>query len=283
MDALTEKIKDADTQREYWRWSVKKKEMKEREMPFQEPKQWLQDLSKVDFSDKMAVCYLSNGLSNRGLLNLILAFDDDNVFIVRPGSCALVIHEDTPTNVDIHPVFVSLSSGNDKAIHSSFPSFGMVVGQVVRKPIRCYGKIKSSYLRRDPKKYWSDRTLSRLLRLIEVDPDDLEETNYVVVIDAINPRHPVWLVYSRYQSVYYDEEPPIDPNDQRVVFTEIGTNFDAAQILPEAKLWMDSYGKLKFDAIKDNIKNTRIMGAVMARDAEMKDVTAAFEREHLYV
>ncbi|KAF5578897.1 hypothetical protein FPANT_9823 [Fusarium pseudoanthophilum] len=105
------------------------------------------------------------------------------------------------------------------------------------------------------------------------------ETGYAIVIDAVAPGHPVWLVYDRYQYDELDEERLIvDPTDARLVFEGIGHNFDAAQIFPSVQDWIKSYGNVDFAQIEDSIKATCLTGAVRAKEILLSEAQELFRQ-----
>ena len=62
----------------------------------------------------------------------------------------------------------------------------------------------------------------------------LEETGYVAVIDAVDSKHPVWILRSSESEGYDDDGGNV----------LVASNTSAAgKIYPEAKAWLDSYGK----------------------------------------
>ncbi|KAL9570146.1 hypothetical protein ACKAV7_005654 [Fusarium commune] len=96
----------------------------------------------------------------------------------------------------------------------------------------------------------------------------LELTEYVLIIDAVAPGHPVWLIYNR-NTIDDISEPitvePADP-DTPLTFKCIGHNFDAAQIFPTVNNWIQSYGNVDRTKFEESIKATCITGAVEAKE-----------------
>ena len=70
-----------------------------------------------------------------------------------------------------------------------------------------------------------------------------KDTGYVAVIDAITPGHPVWLVESPQRE------------DTAGVFEVSGTPH-VAQLLPEAREWLNSYGEIKIEEISKTIAHS---------------------------
>ncbi|SCV45361.1 uncharacterized protein FFB14_08610 [Fusarium fujikuroi] len=101
---------------------------------------------------------------------------------------------------------------------------------------------------------------------------DSDATAYVLVVDAITPGHPVWLIWDRLAG----HEPELDyvhPDKHDPVFGGVGKNFDAAQILPSIKDWLESYGNLDLSQLEESIKATGLVGFVKAKEATLGYVT----------
>lgn len=109
-----------------------------------------------------------------------------------------------PIDSDFHPVPLFLKASALHGTGDSLPTLVLTVGQVMERR--------------------KDKTST----------SSLEPTEYVLVIDAVAPGHPVWLIYNR-NSIDDIGEPitadPADP-DTPLAFKCIGHNFDAAQIFP---------------------------------------------------
>ncbi|KAF4439236.1 hypothetical protein FACUT_4313 [Fusarium acutatum] len=101
---------------------------------------------------------------------------------------------------------------------------------------------------------------------------DTHETDYILVVDAITPGHPVWLIWDRLAShehehgIYY-----VHPDERVPVFKEVKKNFDAAQILPSINDWFESYENLDFAQCEESIKATCITGAVQAKESLLSE------------
>ncbi|QKD53640.2 uncharacterized protein FOBCDRAFT_200888 [Fusarium oxysporum Fo47] len=95
----------------------------------------------------------------------------------------------------------------------------------------------------------------------------LEPTEYVLVIDAVAPGHPVWLIYNR-NSINDIGEPitasPADP-DTPLAF----------KYFPTVNDWVQSYGNVDRTKFEESIKATCITGAV-----EVKELPLAEAEEH---
>ncbi|KAF9774008.1 hypothetical protein IL306_008060 [Fusarium sp. DS 682] len=96
---------------------------------------------------------------------------------------------------------------------------------------------------------------------------DFVDTNYVLVIDAVAPEHPVWLIYDRNPRDELGDRRIVDPRGFQtpLIFEGLGTNFDSMQVLPSVKDWIDSYGNLDFAQVEVSMKNTGMLEAVQAK------------------
>ncbi|KAF5627418.1 hypothetical protein F52700_8343 [Fusarium sp. NRRL 52700] len=75
----------------------------------------------------------------------------------------------------------------------------------------------------------------------------VERARYVIIVDAVAPEHPVWMVYKCGTCDDMDEERRTgDPACEPLVFEGIGHNFGAAQIFPSIHDWIQSYGNVDF-------------------------------------
>ena len=240
------------------------------------PKEWFKKLQDVDFSNPVAATRLRRGLSYPAPVNMILAVDKEYVFVIRSNPIALDSDSKTPPqDVEIHPAFISLVS-KGKWTKSSLPTFVLPVGPVRRKPKTSFGALDTNLLSKPLDDPLFTQSRKDLLNDIERDRD-FEETNYFLVIDAISPEHPVWLIYDRNCLNMIGDTEPVDPRKEPVVFPEIKVNFDAAMILPTAKEWAATYSEdLEFGRLIDAINKTKINGAVTAAYAALPDVENAF-------
>jgi hypothetical protein len=268
---LEEKTETPDIRAKYLEWLV------EKGMKFSRlrPTEWFKRLQDVDFSNTNAVTRLRNDLIFGAALNMILAVDKEYVFFIHPDPTAFDAEAKTPPqDVKIHPAFISLSVSKGKSTKSSFPTFVLPIGPLRRKPRTSLADTRLlSQPCDDP---LSTQSRKDLLNNIER-ARDFEETNYFLVIDAISPEHPVWLIYDRNCLNMIGDTEPVDPRKEPVVFPEIKVNFDAAMILPTAKEWATTYSEdLEFGRLIDAINKTKINGAVTAAYAALPDVENAF-------
>ncbi|KAF5666989.1 hypothetical protein FDENT_12188 [Fusarium denticulatum] len=99
-----------------------------------------------------------------------------------------------------------------------------------------------------------------------------DDTDYVLVVDAVTPRHPVWLIWDRL-ATHKEDRNYIPPDELGPVFKGVGKNFDAAQTLPSINDWLESYGNLDFNQLEESIKATGLIGFVKAKEATSAYVT----------
>lgn len=99
---------------------------------------------------------------------------------------------------------------------------------------------------------------------------DSDATAYVLVVDAITPGHPVWLIWDRLAG-HEPELHYVHPDKHNPVFNGVGKNFDAAQILPSINDWLESYGNLDLSQLEEPYKATCITGAVQAKEVLLSE------------
>ncbi|KAF5978074.1 hypothetical protein FBULB1_6263 [Fusarium bulbicola] len=224
--------------------------------PRQTPKEWLEQLVTVDFSDPFAITdhQLNLVFYLQGRFDLITDGNMDT-FAVVPYVGALFTEElprhDSSSqtmseNVDpdpslislqVHPIFKPSVSGQP------LPSLVLPVGQLHKK---------------------SNAKISKIFL----------DTDYVLVIDALTPGHPVWLIYDRNPL----DEITVDPDEQPLIFEGIGHNFDAAQIFPSVHDWIQSYGNVDLAQFEASIKATCITGAVQAKEILLSEAEVLFRQ-----
>ncbi|KAF5709524.1 hypothetical protein FMUND_10012 [Fusarium mundagurra] len=200
--------------------------------PLQSPLEWLRKLSITDFTNVGAICIHRVDLTFDHIERFNLVANDEDTFAVGGSHEGLSYDE---MEGDVHPVFLSLESSALLGAGDSLPSLVLPVGQLLKKRS---GGSKTSY--------WS-------------------ETDYVLVVDAVAPGHPVWLIYDRNPVDELGERDTVDPDHQPLIFKGIGHNFDAAQIFPSVHDWIQSYGNVDFAQFEESIKATCTTGAVRAK------------------
>ncbi|KAF5962253.1 hypothetical protein FBULB1_14370, partial [Fusarium bulbicola] len=102
----------------------------------------------------------------------------------------------------------------------------------------------------------------------------LIDTDYILVVDAAGTSHAVWLIYDRYQRCDYEFKDLTDPKRTPLVFMGLEKNFDAAQVFPSIKDWIEAYGKVSEADFLDSLKKTGLVGEVRVMNATTKDLTA---------
>jgi hypothetical protein len=256
----------------YWDWIERN-----RPVSHLQPKEWFKMLQDVDFSDTTAVSFLSNVMMLETTINVILAIDKEYVFAIRIDPVVLDIVNLLPQDVKIHPAFISLSVSKGKWTKSSLPAFVLPIGPLFHKRRTSFSAYDMKLLCQPCNDPLSAQSRDNLLKIQH--DYDFQETNYFLVIDAISPEHPVWLIYDRNCLNMIGDVMPVNPRTQKVVFPEIKMNFDAAMILPSAKEWAMSYCEdLKFERLIETINKTKINGTVTASTAASSDVENEFDK-----
>ncbi|PNP75010.1 hypothetical protein FNYG_11657 [Fusarium nygamai] len=200
--------------------------------PLQSPFGWLRKLSITDFTNVVAICSHRVALTTDNIECFNLVANDEDTFAVGRSHGGLSYDE---MEGDVHPVLRSLESSALLGAGDSLPALVLPVEQLLKKR---NGDSKTSY--------WS-------------------ETDYVLVVDAVAPGHPVWLIYDRNPLDEMGERDTVDPDHQPLIFKGIGHNFDAAQIFPSVHDWIQSYGNVNFAQFEESIKATCTTGAVQAK------------------
>ncbi|KAF5543158.1 hypothetical protein FMEXI_7174 [Fusarium mexicanum] len=206
------------------------------------PLESLQKLAVVDFADGKALvdCNIDLGFHPECTFDLVT--NGEVEYSVIPDSVAL---GSAASDSGCHLFLRALKASTLAGTGDSLPSLVLPIG-VLQKSAKC--------------RYYPD------------DPDWLE-TGYVIVVDAVAPGHPVWLVYNRNQNDECTGDPCIvDPTREPLVFEGIGHNFDAAQIFPSVHDWIQSYGNVDFARFEESIKATCITGAVEDKDILSSEV-----------
>ncbi|KAG5746561.1 hypothetical protein H9Q72_005458 [Fusarium xylarioides] len=236
------------------------------------PKEWLEQLTMVDFSNHVAITHHRFGLVTDLLGRFDLVTDDDmDTFAVAPYPGALSTEElllsrrrSSPQvmleNLDPHPSLVSLQIGDAPSIYPIFETPTIVVPSVSGQPLPSLvlpvGQLQKK----------SDAKKSNVYL----------DTDYVLVIDAVTAEHPVWLVYDRNPLDDMGERERVNPDQQPLVFKGVGKNFDAVQIFPSIQGWIDSYENPDPKVFQDAIKKTGIIAPVKAAELTLADAAKLF-------
>ncbi|KAF5650211.1 uncharacterized protein FTJAE_635 [Fusarium tjaetaba] len=217
----------------------------------QTPKEWLEALTKLNFADPASVVNILD-LLEYTVGKFILCTGKDAFTVSRdPGAMSV---EEAP-GVDRHSLLEGLltleffrrskaqPAPTDEQARESSPA-----GQHLPSVVLPVGRLCKGYT-------------------TETGSLDTDETGYVLVVDAITPGHPVWLIYDPNQDDDLGEERIIvHPANAPLVFEGIGHNFDAAQIFPSVQDWIQSHGNVDFAQIEESIKATCLTGSVQAKE-----------------
>ncbi|KAH7260756.1 uncharacterized protein BKA55DRAFT_535779 [Fusarium redolens] len=202
--------------------------------PRQSPLQWLQKLTTTDFANVEEICHVRFQLVSDFMDKFDLVANDEGTFAVSPWPGSLSYEE---IDGDVHPGLLRLETSALHGAGDSLPALILPVGQLLKR-VNC-DSVTS---------YWP-------------------ETDYVLVIDAVAPGHPVWLIYDRNPLDDLGDRHIVDPTYQPLIFKGIGHNFDAAQIFPSVHDWIQSYGNVDFTQFEESIKATCITGAVKVKES----------------
>ncbi|KAF5543151.1 hypothetical protein FMEXI_7167 [Fusarium mexicanum] len=234
------------------------------------PKEWLEQLTTVDFSDPFAITdhQLNLVFYLQGRFDLITDGNMDTFAVVpyvgalfteevsRHDSSSQAIFED----LDPHPSLVSLQIGESPWTHPIFETPTGIVpsasGQPLPSLVLPVGQLQKK----------SNTKISKIFL----------GTDYVLVIDAIAAEHPVWLIYDRNPLDDFNERERVNPDEQPLVFNGLGKNFDAVQIFPSIQVWIDSYENLDPKVFQDAMKKTGITGPVKAAELTLSDAANLF-------
>lgn len=117
-------------------------------------------------------------------------------------------------------------------------------------------------------------------RAVLRDPCSFWDTTYVVVVDAVDPNHPVWLIRRRNQQNeegewdYVNEDTGIPVPFEHLQYLQRSA-FDAAQIFPSLLEWIQDYYHKTAYSFTPSIENTYINGLLTVHFADAQQ----YERE----
>ncbi|KAF5543153.1 hypothetical protein FMEXI_7169 [Fusarium mexicanum] len=222
------------------------------ETPLQSPTEWLQKLTAANFADPEDINNLSYALTSDNVDDFDLIAASEFTFTVSAFPGALSLHPKPTKKPIAHSALVSLSIElvshiTPRLEHSQsqpLPSLVLPIGQLQKKYIKTSG----------------------IPHLID--------TDYILVVDAAGTSHAVWLIYDRYQRYDYEFKDVTDPKRTPLVFTGSEKNFDAAQIFPSIKDWIEAYGKVSEAEVLDSLKKTGLVGEIRVMNATPKDLAA---------
>ncbi|KAF5627423.1 hypothetical protein F52700_8348 [Fusarium sp. NRRL 52700] len=228
--------------------------------------EWLKQLTAVDFRDVATISEHHFALTLYKVGRFDLGTNGVDTFAVAGYSGALYTQEaELPPlspSVDIesgnyhaHPSLISLHKGEVSLSHpgpvpsetgavtasrNPLPSLVMPIGQLQKKSK-------------------------------EEDDDDYVNTDYVLVIDATKPNHPVWLIYERNAEDDLGEPHAVHPDEQPLVFKELGKNFDAMQVFPGIQEWLDSWEDIDFAHMLKVMQAIGSTGPIQAKEIALSE------------
>lgn len=238
--------------------------------PCQTPKEWLQSLTTVDFSDPSAVVNLRMDLATNNVPHFDLVTNGEPAFTVTSFPGIMTVDDVPPTKPSAFSsyvpsdhlgllcleftsqsnIFAALHEGETpkpSAAGLPLPSIVLPIGQLRRRHKDTAG-------------------------IYSID------TEYVLVVDAVADAHPIWLIFDRYIRSHEDPGSYIKPNIVEPVFSGTEKNFDAAQVLPNIQDWIQSYGNLDLAQIRDSFQQTGVTGEIRARNVTFGDLPASWNR-----
>lgn len=220
------------------------------------------DLIKCDFRCSMAVLELSNRLS---LANWrpIRVTHPDHKFYLAVDPQALDSDDIAPlpvggewvetTGDDIHTCFLRLTlsgptTAEAPAAGARTPSFIFPLGKLLQRGTS------------DEVSKWGG---------------DLEDTGYVVVLDAISPDKDVWIVFNTSTLNEMGDYVPVDPSRTRNRLPGVEKNFAMAQVAPSFRDWVDR--RCGGKDMMENMQRTMRFGTTELGLVSEADVAAAFK------
>lgn len=116
-------------------------------------------------------------------------------------------------------------------------------------------------------------------RAVLRNPRSFQDTNYVVVVDAVDPNHPVWLIRRPNQQNEEGERDCVSENTYTPLpFEHLHRSvFDAAQIFPRVSEWIKDYYDETVYSFSPSIENTYIKGLITVHFADAQQ----YERERM--
>ncbi|KAF5578889.1 hypothetical protein FPANT_9815 [Fusarium pseudoanthophilum] len=235
---------------------------------------WLRELNAVDFKDPASILNIRLDLVKYNVGKFVLSTDSKSIFTVTPDPGAMSVeYMAILKDADVHPGLLSLEfvdkpdnlpgeTAKSPGVDQPLPSLVLPIGQLL-------------------KEYTTENDVTKS-----------DETNYIVVVDAVASAHPVWLIFDRmlvsesdqddeYYSDNKDDEKKegIHPDTVDLVFNGTEKNFDAAQVLPSIQDWFQLYDKLSFTQIRDSFRKTGLTGKVKAREVTAEDVSVLWNKD----
>ncbi|KAF5709517.1 hypothetical protein FMUND_10005 [Fusarium mundagurra] len=237
----------------------------------QTPSEWLEKLTEVDFTDPGSILDLRIDLVEYNVGEFALYTDSKDTFTISPNPGAMSV-DYTPVlkDSDVHPGLLSLEfvdgSDNLSVPEHDETAKSSGVNQPLPSLVLPIGQLSKGY------------TTESGLKVSD-------ETNYVLVVDAVASAHPVWLIFDRMlvfeddEDDKDDEKEDIHPDTVDLVFNGTEKNFDAAQVLPSIQDWFQFYDKLSFTWIRDSFQKTGLTGKVKARVVTAEDASVLWNKD----
>lgn len=102
-------------------------------------------------------------------------------------------------------------------------------------------------------------------------PKWFEETNYVVVVDAVHSDHPVWLIQKHSQEDDVVTSKMVEAHNGKTIFLKIDEKFDTLHYMMTAKEWRESSHQIG-SLIAARIKESMIRGKVTVQAADVDEL-----------
>ncbi|SCV36992.1 uncharacterized protein FFFS_05458 [Fusarium fujikuroi] len=214
--------------------------------PCQTPKEWLQSLTTVDFSDPSAVVNLRMDLATNNVPHFDLVTNGEPAFTVTSFPGIMTVDDVPPTKPSAfssyvpsdHPGLLCLEFTSQSnifaALHEGETPKPSAAGLPLPSIVLPIGELRRRY--KDTAGIYSI------------------DTEYVLVVDAVADAHPIWLIFDRY--IRSHEDP----------------------VLPSIQDWIQSYGNLDLTQIRDSFQQTGMTGEIRARNVTFGDFLASWNR-----
>ncbi|CVK94472.1 uncharacterized protein FMAN_03561 [Fusarium mangiferae] len=222
------------------------------EYPLQSPKEWPQKLTPANSADPVGITNLSYALTADNVDDFDLVTNSEVTFTVSAFPGALSLHPEPTKKPSAHSALVSLSIELEDPIT---PRLGHRQSQPLPSLVLPIGQLQKGFM--------TARGIPQYI-----------DTDYILVVDAAGTSHAVWLIYDRYQKFDEEFKDVTDPKGAPLVFVELGKNFDAAQVFPSIKDWIEAHGTLSSAQFQESIKKTGIVEEVKVRNTTSEDLAA---------
>ena len=113
-------------------------------------------------------------------------------------------------------------------------------------------------------------------------PEFFRDTNYVLVVDAVEPSHAFWLIHRRVQMDHAGEEKIVEADEDDSLIPGFICKFDAAHILTDANYWFNFDSRSDPDALTAMIQQNmnrgmKARGLVTVHPADIEQFHAALQ------